>query len=47
MGFSSEMSESDKGFYRVYIDSFASKQDAIDRRSEILKDYPEAWILGK
>ncbi len=44
-GFASQLLSSDNGFYRVTLESFASKQEAIDRKSEILGEFPDSWIL--
>lgn len=47
LGFKGSLVDSENGFYRVSLDSFSDKQAAIDKKSEILADYPDCWILKK
>lgn len=46
-GFEAEIISSVNGFFRVSLASFPNRQEAIDRRHEILSDYPDCWVLRK
>ena len=46
-GFEASLIEAANGYTRVSLGLFASRQDAIDRRYEILAAYPDCWVTRK
>ena len=46
-GFEVSLIEVGNGYTRVSLGSFGARQDAINRRVEILNDYPDCWVVRK
>ena len=43
-GFNASLTEIENGFVRVSIETFSTRQKAINRRYELLNDYPDSWV---
>lgn len=46
-GYNALLSENENGFFRVLLNSYSTKEDAIRLRDELGSDYPGCWILKK
>jgi len=46
-GYAASLSESEKGYYRVLLDSSASREGAIKLRDKLSADYSDCWILTR
>lgn len=46
-GYAAELSENDNGFYRVLLNSYSTKEDALKLRDKVRSDYSDCWILRK
>ncbi len=46
-GYNAELSENENGFYRVLLNSYSTKDDAIKLRDKVRSDYSDCWILKK
>lgn len=46
-GYAAELSENDNGFYRVLLNSYSTKEDALKLLDKVRSDYSDCWILRK
>ncbi len=46
-GYNAELSENENGFFRVLLNSYSTKEDALKLRDELGSDYPDCWVLKK